>query len=84
MRIARFFVGDRSFELSVADVELVMGAVAGARGRDEWVEIVDARGSLLRLLIPSDMLLLIHEEEVSEIGERQAFDSSDWPGFDFD
>jgi hypothetical protein len=85
MRVARFTIGDRSFDVPLSEVGGVMAAVVTARGRGEWVEFVDARGSLIRLIIPRRTLLLIQEQEVGEVDqERAAAQPDEWPGFDFD
>ncbi|MEP6477994.1 MAG: hypothetical protein ABJB03_01280 [Rhodoglobus sp.] len=82
MRIAQLAVGDRNFYVQPDDVESVLAAAAIARERGEWLDLRDAAGNQLRLLIPSQALLVLQEYEVAEFEPGE--DPNDWAAYDTD
>jgi hypothetical protein len=76
-------VGDRSYDLSPDDVESVMSAATRAREHGEWLEFHDVNGNLLRLLIPTQLLLVLREYESADTVPT-GIPVNDWNSFDFD
>jgi len=66
MKIAHLAVGDHSFYLPPDEVEYVTAAASVSRATGEWLEFRDAGGHHVRLLIPPDVLLVVHEYEVED------------------
>ena len=81
MKIAQLAVGERSFYLPPDEVEYVLAAAAVARARGEWLELRDAGGQHLRLLIPQSALLVLHEYEVEDPRDD---DHTAWESLNFD
>lgn len=81
MKLAHLAVGPRSFYLSLGEVEEVMAGAAEARDNGEWMEFHDAGGELWRLLLPHEMLLVVHEVErdIESLDEP-----NDWSSYDYD
>jgi len=84
MRIAQLDVGDRSFYLPPGEVDHLVAAAAAARASGEWLEFHDAEGHLLRLLLPLEELLVLHEYETEELEDDPMADANDWRGLDYD
>jgi hypothetical protein len=82
MRIAHLAVGDRGFYLPPDEVEFVMAAAALARKTGEWLDLRDAGGKYLRLLIPTQALLVLHEYEVDD--PDPGADTTDWTNYDYE
>lgn len=82
MKIAHLAVGEQSFYLPPDEVEYVMAAAAVARANGEWLELRDAGGQHLRLLIPEHTLLVLHEYEVEEPDESGS--PAEWENLNFD
>ena len=82
MKIAHLAIGDRSFYFSPDDADQVLAAAAVARDRGEWFDLIDAAGNHVRLLIPSQVLLVYREFEADD-SDRQ-LDPNDWASFDYD
>ena len=82
MKIAHLAIGDRSFYFSPDDADQVLAAAAVARERGEWFDLIDAAGTHLRLLIPSNALLVYREYETDDTDGH--LDLNDWASFDYD
>lgn len=83
MKVAYIEIGNRSFSLVPDEVEEVMAAAVTARATGEWLEFNDAAGRPLRMLLPLEALLVLHEYEIDE-QEHPDIDPNDWGSFDFD
>lgn len=82
MKIAHLAVGDRSFYLPPEEAGQTMAAAAEARRRGEWLDVRDAGGGHIHLLIPSNALLVLREYEIDDAEPEP--DVNDWASFDYD
>lgn len=82
MKVTHLAVGDRNFHLRTDDAESVMAAAVVAREKGEWLRIRDVGGSSLRMLIPTQTLLVMHEREAD--AHDLGADPNDWASFDYD
>jgi hypothetical protein len=83
MNIARLTIEGRSFYLPPDEVGVVMAAAAAARESGEWLQLVDAGSKRLRMLIPTQALLVLEEYEIED-REEVGVDGNDWAGLDYD
>lgn len=85
MKVTYLEVGNRRFYLETGQVQQVMAAAAAARNRGDWIAFRDVAGRDVRILLPSDVLLVVHEYESDEPGDGSADpDPNDWASFDYD
>lgn len=82
MKIAHLAIGDRSIYLPPDEVEYVMAAAVLARSSGEWLELRDAGGQHLRVLIPEHALLVLHEYEIED--PSPPGDPAEWENLNFD
>lgn len=83
MNIARLEVEDRIFYIPSDRVDDVMASVAVARAKGEWVELIDAGGKHVHLLVPSHALVVLERFDISDETEPWG-DPFDWVSFDYD
>ena len=83
MKLTQLTVADRDFYLADDAGDRVMQAASTARDSGEWLELHDARGGMLHVLIPTQALVVVRQYEVDD--EQDAGeDPNDWVSFNFD
>lgn len=81
--VVHLAIGEVGFDLPRQGIDELMRAAASAREHGEWLEFRDARGRYLRVLIPTQLLLVIREHDDADAGAT-APDPNDWAEFDYD
>ncbi|MFC4242663.1 hypothetical protein ACFOYW_04695 [Gryllotalpicola reticulitermitis] len=84
MKNAYLAIEDRRFYLTPEHADEVAAAAREARERGDWLDFHDVTGGRIRLLVPHDALVVLHEYDVDDTPVPGDSDLNDWRDLDYD